>query len=81
MIAFVLCVSCATAQAQNLTPAQKDSDFRFLASLYATYYAPYEWKKELLGFDALNVTPWLERIAATTTDLDSTKSASSTWAA
>src|SRR5437764_5955461 len=58
------------AQAQNLTSAQNDSDFRFLASLYATYYAPYEWKKELLGFDALNVTPWLDRVAATTTDLD-----------
>src|SRR5262245_40744450 len=70
LIAFAFCVAGATAQAQNLTPAQKDSDFRFLASLYATYYAPYEWKKELLGFDMLSVQPWLDRVAATTTDLD-----------
>ena len=55
---------------QSLTPSQKESDFRFLASLYATYYAPYEWKKQLLGFDLMNIQPWLNRVAATTTDLD-----------
>ncbi len=55
---------------QNLTPSQKESDFRYLASLYATYYAPYEWKKQLLGVDALSIQPWLDRVAATTTDLD-----------
>ena len=55
---------------QTLTPSQKESDFRFLASLYATYYAPYEWKKQLLGFDLLNIQSWLNRVAATTTDLD-----------
>src|SRR5260370_20931850 len=58
------------ASAQIRNTAQKDCDFRFLASLYETYYAPYEWKKELLGFDVLNTKPWLERVAATTTDLD-----------
>ncbi len=55
---------------QNLTPSQKESDFRYLASLYATYYAPYEWKKQLLGFDVLSIQPWLDRVTATTTDLD-----------
>ena len=69
-IIFVLCAAGATAPAQNLTLAQKQSDFQFLASLYATYYAPYEWKKQLLGFDALNIKPWLDRVAATRTDLD-----------
>lgn len=58
------------APSQNLTPSQKESDFRYLASLYATYYAPYEWKKQLLGFDVLSIQPWLDRVAATTTDLD-----------
>ncbi|HYS54244.1 MAG TPA: S41 family peptidase [Thermoanaerobaculia bacterium] len=58
------------AAAQNLTPSQKESDFRYLASLYATFYAPYEWKKQLLGFDLLSIQPWLNRVAATTTDLD-----------
>jgi C-terminal processing protease CtpA/Prc len=62
--------SNAVAPAQNLTPSQKEADFRYLASLYATYYAPYEWKKQLLGFDALSIQPWLDRVAATASDLD-----------
>src|SRR5581483_9667800 len=55
---------------QGLTPSHKESDFRFLASLFATYYAPYEWKKQFLGFDLLSIQPWLDRVAATTNDLD-----------
>src|SRR6058998_535339 len=55
---------------QGLTPAQKEADFRYLASLYSTYYAPLEWKKQLFGFNALNLKPWLDRVAMTTTDLD-----------
>src|ERR1700682_927014 len=70
MISVILGLAAGVASAQNLTPEQKESDFRFLASLYEAYYAPYEWKKELLGFDVLNTKPWLERVAATTTDLD-----------
>src|SRR5258706_9535897 len=56
--------------AQGLTPAQKDSDFRYLASLYSTYYSGYDWKKQLFGFDALNLKPWLDRVKASSTDLD-----------
>ena len=70
-IAFLLfLLASVAAPAQNLTSAQKESDFRFLASLYATYYAPYEWKKQLLGFDLMEIKPWLARVAATKTDLD-----------
>ncbi len=58
------------AGAQGLTAAQKDADFRYLASLYSTYYAPLDWKKQLFGFDGLNLSPWLDRVAKTTTDLD-----------
>lgn len=60
----------AVAAAQNLTPAQKEADFRYLASLFSTYYAPLEWKKQLFGFDALDIAPWLKKVAATKTDLD-----------
>ena len=56
--------------AQNLTPSQKDTDFRYLASLYATYYAPLTWKNNVFQFDALNIEPWLAKVAATTSDLD-----------
>ncbi len=67
---FILVLTAGTVDAQNLTPSQKESDFRFLTSLFATYYAPYEWKKQLLGVDALDVKPWLAKVAATKTDLD-----------
>jgi hypothetical protein len=70
IIILILGLASTVAQAQRLTPAQKESDFRFLASLYATYYAPYEWKKQLLGFDLFDIKPWLARVAATETDLD-----------
>ena len=68
-VATLVSASC-TALAQGLTPSQKDADFRYLASLYSTYYAPLDWKKQLFGFDALNIQPWLDRVAKTTTDLD-----------
>src|SRR5262249_8115931 len=68
VVAFIL--ASYPAFAQGLTPAQKDSDFRYLASLYSTYYAPLEWENQLFGFNALNLKPWLDRVAMTTTDLD-----------
>jgi hypothetical protein len=59
-----------TSATQSLTAAQKDADFRYLASLYSTYYAPLDWKKQLFNFDALAIKPWLDKVAATTNDLD-----------
>lgn len=67
-LAFVL--AAHTALAQGLTPAQKEADFRYLASLYATYYAPLDWKNEVFRFNARDLGPWLARVASTTTDLD-----------
>jgi len=68
----VLAVFAASSaiQAQNLTADQKNTDFKYLASLYSTYYAPVDWKMQLLNFDALSIKPWLDRVAATKTDLD-----------
>jgi hypothetical protein len=72
VVAFTLAFTLASypALAQGLTPAQKESDFRYLASLYSTFYAPRDWKNQLFGFNALNLKPWLDRVALTTTDLD-----------
>src|SRR5262249_10656947 len=67
---IVVLLSISACVGQNLTPDQKESDFRYLASLYSTYYAPLDWKKQLFGFDALNIKPWLDRLAKTSTDLD-----------
>ncbi len=67
-IAFLLTASVAWGQ--RLTADQKAADFKYLASLYAAQYAPYDWKKQLFGFDAFKTQPWLDRVAKTTTDLD-----------
>ena len=71
LILSIILVSASSAvHAQNLTPAQKEADFRYLASMYSTYYAPIDWKKQLFHFDALAIKPWLDRVALTKTDLD-----------
>jgi hypothetical protein len=70
LLSFILISTWFAADAQNLTPAQKDADFRYLASLFSTYYAPLDWKKQLFNFDALSIKPWLDRVSKTTTDLD-----------
>src|SRR5689334_7665881 len=70
MIALVLFSAAPFVRAQHLTPAQKESDFRYLASEFSTYYAPVDWKKQLFNFDVLSIKPWLDRVASTTTDLD-----------
>src|SRR5215468_4356951 len=69
-IVILIAVAASGLFAQNLTPAQKEADFRYLSSLYSTYYSGYDWKKQLFGFDALDLKPWLDRVKATTTDLD-----------
>lgn len=59
----------ALAQAE-LTPDQKETQFRQLAGLYAKNYAPYEWKRDTQGFDLLNTKDWLARARSTKDDLD-----------
>lgn len=59
----------ADVAAAQLTVDQKVADFQAVAGLYAKRYAPYEWKRDVLGFDLLNTASWLERIVATQDDL------------
>ena len=63
--AFVLLtLSATTAFAQDaLTRDQRNSDLTQLASQYAKNYGPYEWKRDVQGFDLMRLTPWLQRIA------------------
>src|SRR5664279_3532557 len=70
ILSLILISASSAVYAQNLTPAQKESDFRYLASMYSTYYAPVDWKKELFTFDVLDIKPWLDKVAQTQTDLD-----------
>ena len=68
-IPLLISLTLAAASAQ-MTPDQKLADFRELAAVYNKYYAPYEWKKALFGFDLLNIAPWVDRVAKSKTDLD-----------
>ena len=64
---FALAASVALGQ---LTLDQKLADFQQTAGLYAKRYGPYQWKRDAIGFDLLNIAPWLTRIVATKDDLD-----------
>jgi len=60
---LLLTVSTPAAFAQEtLTQAQRNSDLTELASQYSKNYAPYEWKRDVQGFDLLRLTPWLQRV-------------------
>jgi Peptidase family S41/PDZ domain len=54
----------------QLTMDQKLFDFQALAGLYAKHYAGHDWKLMLYGFDSTDIGPWLDRVNATTSDLD-----------
>jgi C-terminal processing protease CtpA/Prc len=70
LLRFLLCgLSLSIASAQ-LTPDQRVFDFQNLAALYAKRYAPLEWKKQAFHFDAMNITPWLDRVRAAKDDLE-----------
>jgi hypothetical protein len=68
-IVFLLLFSLAGAFAQ-LTPDQKVTDFLNLAGLYAKNYAPYEWKRDVYGFDLFNLRPWIDQVTGSKDDLD-----------
>jgi C-terminal processing protease CtpA/Prc len=51
---------CGLLQAQ-VTPEQRVQDLQDIAALYAKRYAPYEWKRDAVGFDLYNLGPWLDR--------------------
>ena len=61
---LLLTFSVTTAFAQDaLTRDQRNSDLTQLASQYAKNYGPYEWKRDVQGFDLMRLTSWLQRIA------------------
>ena len=60
----------ATSAFGQLTLDQKMSDFMNVVGIYDKNYGPYEWKRDAIGFDLLNISPWVQRISATKNDLD-----------
>ena len=67
LVLFALTADVAMGQ---LTVEQKVADFQNIAGLYAKRYAPYEWKRDIFGFDLLNAAPWIDKILTTKDDLD-----------
>ena len=63
LVALLLSLGVAAPRAQRaLTADQRDADMTQLASMYAKEYAPYEWKRDVIGFDLQRLTPWLQRV-------------------
>ncbi len=56
-----ICVAAPGAQ-EALATKQRDTDLVQLASMFAKQYAPYEWKRDVIGFDLYRLTPWLKRV-------------------
>ena len=70
LAAMLLAITVAAPTAQDaLTTNQRDADLTQLANTFAKNYAPYEWKRDVIGFDLYRLTPWLQR-AHHTDDLD-----------
>ena len=69
LVAALLCAAVPGAYGQ-LTTDQKVADFMQLAGLYAKNYAPYEWKRDVIGFDLYKAGPWLDQVKQTKTDME-----------
>ena len=70
MISVIVATLVARPASAQLTVDQKIHDFENIAAIYAKRYAPYEWKKELFGFDLFEIGPWLDRVAQSSDDLE-----------
>ena len=63
LVALLLTIGAAAPRAQQaLTADQRDADLIQLASMFAKEYAPYEWKRDVIGFDLYRLTPWFQQI-------------------
>src|SRR5262245_10634215 len=69
LVLVVLFVAPQSVSAQ-LLPEQRLQDFQNLAALYATRYAPYDWKKQAIAYDLFDLKPWLTRVQAAKDDLE-----------
>ncbi len=67
---LLLLVAFTGSGIAQLTDAQKVFDFESLTSLYSKRYAPLDWKQTLYGFNALDLSPWMDRVHASANDLD-----------
>jgi hypothetical protein len=69
-LTLVLGIATAVTATAELTVDQRVHDFTNLASTYAKRYAPYEWKRQAVGFDLYDIASWLTRVRAAKDDLE-----------
>jgi hypothetical protein len=69
MVGVVSASLLAVPSWAQLTVEQRVHDFQNLAGIYAKRYAPYEWKKQLFGFDLFDIGRWLDSVAQSPDDL------------
>ena len=67
LVAAFLCF--APSCFAQLTQEQKLTDFKALAALYDKNYGPFDWKKQVFGFDLLNLQSWLDQVEGSRDDL------------
>ncbi|MBM3767901.1 MAG: hypothetical protein FJW32_21140 [Acidobacteria bacterium] len=65
-----LFLGCGIAAMAQMTAEQRVFDFQALVASLNRNYAPYEWKRELFGFDMLDLKPWMERVRTAPSDLE-----------
>lgn len=70
LLVAILLSGVLAAPAQNLAAEQRAADLKMLAALYAKQYGPYEWKRDVFGFDLYDLRPWLERAEAIQDDIE-----------
>jgi C-terminal processing protease CtpA/Prc len=63
--ALVVCPAFA-----QLSTDQRVQDFRSLASLFVKQYAPYEWKRDMMGADLYQLGPWISRVQQAKDDIE-----------
>ena len=54
----------------QLSSDQRVQDFQDLAATFSKHYAFYEWKRDAVKFDGLDLTPWLARVRASKDDVE-----------
>jgi hypothetical protein len=54
----------------ELSVDQRLLDFQSLAAVFSKDYAFYEWKRDAIKFDGLDLAPWLTRVRSAKDDLE-----------
>ena len=70
LCASLLALAGALSLPAQLTTAQKLADFQSIADQFAKRYVATQWKGVLFGVNAFDITRFLDRVKATTNDLD-----------